>query len=123
MIKAILDYQQIDAKLRKIELEISGSEERKKAVTAKKYLDVMPESVNKLDLRASELVSAYESALKEQNKLKEQQDELLKAIESAEDETAGAYLVKKAEELIGKIKSLGETAKKIGAEIQDVVKE
>lgn len=123
MIKAILDYQQIDAKLRKIEMEISGSEERKKAVTAKKYLDVMPENVNKLDLRASELVSAYEVAVKEQNKLQEQQNELLKAIESAEDETAGAYLIKKAEEMIGKIKSLSDTAKKISAEIQDVVKE
>ena len=123
MIKALLDYQQIDAKLRKIEVEISGSEERKKAVTAKKYLDVMPENVNKLDLRASELVSAYEKAVKDQSKLLEQQDELLKAIETAEDETAGAYLMKKADELIAKIKSLAETTKKIGAEIEGVLKE
>ena len=123
MEKAMLDYQQIDAKLRKIEIEISGSEERKKAVSAKKYLDVMPESVNKLDLRASELNMAYENALKEKDKLSEQQADLLKAIEHAEDETEGAYLIKKTEELIGKIKNLADTIKKISAEIESVVKE
>ena len=123
MEKAMLDYQQIDAKLRKIEVEISGSEERKKAVTAKKYLDVMPESVNKLDLRASELTVAYENALKEKDKLSEQQVELLKAMDHAEDETEGAYLIKKTEELIVKIKNLAETIKKIGAEIEAIVKE
>jgi predicted nucleic acid-binding Zn-ribbon protein len=123
MEKAMLDYQQIDAKLRKIEVEISGSEERKKAVTAKKYLDVMPESVNKLDLRASELTAAYENALKEKDKLSEQQVELLKAMDHAEDETEGAYLIKKTEELIVKIKNLAETIKKIGAEIEAIVKE
>lgn len=123
MEKAMLDYQQIDAKLRKIEVEISGSEERKKAVVAKKYLDVMPENVNKLDLRSSELATAYENAIKEKDKLSEQQAELLKAVASVEDETEGAYLVKKTEELISKIKALTENIKKISAEIEGIVKE
>ena len=32
MIKALLEYQAIDAKLREIEKKLSGSEERKKAL-------------------------------------------------------------------------------------------
>ena len=123
MENAMLEYQKIDAGLRKIEIELSGSEERKKAISAKKYLDVMPENVNKLDLRAGELASAYENAIKEQTKLKEQHAELLGAIESIEDDSAGAYLLKKADELIAKIKSLSESVKKISSDIQDVIKE
>ena len=124
MIKALLEYQKEDAKLKKIENELSSSEERKKASSAKKYLDAtMPESVNKLDLRAQELSGAYEKTLSEQAKLSEQHDELIKAIASAEDENACAYLLKKADELISKIKALSDTAKKISAEIQDILKE
>ena len=101
MIKALLEYQKEDAKLKKIENELSSSEDRKKASSAKKYLDVtMPESVNKLDNRAQELSGAYEKTLNEQSKLSEQYDELVKAIAAAEDENACAYLLKKAEELI-----------------------
>jgi predicted nucleic acid-binding Zn-ribbon protein len=123
MIDKILSYQETDANLRKIELELSGSEERKKAMSAKKYLDVMPESVNKLDLRASELSKAYESAIIEQKKLNEQQAELLKAVSDVSDENAGALLLKKAQELIGEIKALEESIKKLGTEISDIVKE
>ena len=39
MIKALLAYQEQDAKLRDIEKTLSNSEERKKAVTAQKYLE------------------------------------------------------------------------------------
>lgn len=124
MIKALIDYQNEDAKLKKIENELSSSEERKKAGAAKKYLDVtMPDSVNKLDLRAQELSAAYEKALSDREKLKEQQEELAKAIESVADENAGTYLLKKTEELIVKIKALSDLAKKISAEIQDIMKE
>ena len=39
MIKALKEYQVQDAKLREIEKVLSGSEERKKTVSAKKYLE------------------------------------------------------------------------------------
>ena len=74
MIKALLAYQETDAKLRKIEIELSGSEERKKAMSAKKYLEGVEETLAKLESRASELVLAYENATKQQLKLKEQEE-------------------------------------------------
>ena len=123
MIQALLDYQKTDAKLRDIEKTLSGSEERKKAMTAKKYLEGVEENVNKLDARASELASAYEKTQQEQSKLKEQEVEITEALATLEDEKEASFLIKKAEELISKIKSLTAKANKINEEIQAVIKE
>lgn len=123
MIKALLAYQEADANLRKIETALSSSEERKKAMSAKKYLEGVEESVNKLDVRAAELFATYEKATDEQIKLKEQESAITDALDAVEDEKEAAYLIKKAEELIAKIKALGSKANKISEEIQAVIKE
>ena len=123
MIKALLEYQSADKKLKDIENRLASSEERKKAMTAKKYLESVEENVNKLDIRAAELVAAYEKATEEQIKLKEQENEINNALGDMEDENAASYLIKKAEELISKIKALGTKASKIAEEIQGILKE
>jgi predicted nucleic acid-binding Zn-ribbon protein len=123
MIEALLNYQTADAKLRKIEKTLADSEERKKAMSAKKYLEGVEENVNKLDVRASELMGLYEQMTDEQLKLKEQENVLKESLDSVADEKEATYLLKKAEELIGKIKSLGAKAGKIAEEIQSIMKE
>ncbi len=123
MIQELLAYQTTDAKLRKIETELSGSEERKKALSAKKYLEGVEEAVSKLEARAAELLLAYENATNQQLKLKEQEEELSRAIDTLEDETEVNYLLKKADELLAKIKSFGAEATKIASEIQAVLSE
>ena len=123
MIEQLLAYQKADASLKEIEKTLSESVERKKAMSAKKYLDGVVENVNKLDERASELVFAYEQATQEQLKLKEQEEELVRALDEATDENAVNYLMKKVEELISKIKTLGKKATMIENEIQGVMKE
>ena len=123
MIEALLNYQAADAKLRKIEKTLGESEERKKAMSAKKYLEGVEESVNKLDVRAAELIGLYESTTAEQLKLKEQEAVIAESLDSVADEKEAQYLLKKAEELIGKIKSLGAKANKLLESIQAVIKE
>ncbi|MBQ0099495.1 MAG: MEMO1 family protein [Firmicutes bacterium] len=123
MIEEILKYQKKDAELRKIEVELANSEERKKTVSAKKFIESSSENIDKLDLRAAELVSAYEKATNEQLKLKEQQDEIGHALSTVADENAASFLLKKAEELLNMIKNLGQEAKRISNEIQNVIKE
>ncbi|MBQ3116330.1 MAG: hypothetical protein IJC07_04805 [Clostridia bacterium] len=123
MIQALLNYQSADAKLKKIEKTLAESEDRKKAVSAKKYLEGVEENVNKLDDRAGELIATYEQATSEQIKLKEQQAVIEESLNSAEDEKEVAFLIKKVDELIAKIKSLGAKANKILAEIQAVIKD
>ncbi|MBE5750198.1 MAG: hypothetical protein E7346_04960 [Clostridiales bacterium] len=123
MIEALLNYQTADAKLRKIEKTLSESEERKKAVNAKKYLEGVEDNVNKLDDRAAELIATYQKATEDQLKLKEIESEIEESIDSASDPKEVSFLIKKAEELISKIKALGAKASKISEEIQAVMKE
>ncbi len=123
MIEKLLAYQAADANLKEIEKMLAGSEEKKKAMNAKKYLEGVEENVNKLDLKAAELISLYENLTKEQIKFKEQQAEITEALKTVEDEKEAGYLIKKVEELISKIKSLGAKASKVSEEIQAVLKE
>ncbi|MBO7345685.1 MAG: hypothetical protein J6U92_07105 [Clostridia bacterium] len=123
MIKALLDYQAVDAKLREIEKKLSGSEERKKAVNAKKYLEGVEENVNKLDVRAGELALAYEQAVAEQTKLQEQSQAVSESLNGVQDEKEASFLIKKAEELIAKIKAYGAQIVKLSEELQAVIKE
>ena len=123
MMQNLLAYQVEDAKLREIEKKLSESVERKKAMSAKKYLEGVEESVSKLDVRAEELMATYKSATEEQVKLKEQENAIVDALNAVEDAKEVAYLIKKADELIAKIKTLGAKASKILEEIQNVIKE
>jgi predicted nucleic acid-binding Zn-ribbon protein len=123
MINELLNYQETDAKLRKIETTLSSSPARKKAASAKVYIEGVEENVNKLDDKAGIISSEYDAIVAEQKKITEQLAELEKAVESAEDENEIAYLAKKAEELTGVVKTICANISKINEEFQKVVKE
>lgn len=123
MIEELLKYQEVDAKLRKIEVELAGSEARKKAASAKKYIDGVEENVNKLNARAEELTHAYNEIAAEQERLSEQKAEFKSAFEHAEDEKAITYLLKKVEDLETKIKRLVSQANKVLSGMQGIIKE
>lgn len=123
MIEQLLKYQEIDAGLRKIEMELAGSEARKKAVAAKKFLESVDETVNKLDVKAAELAHIYEKMQSESKILSEQREEFIGALEHAEDENALNYLSKKADELYAKVKNLSQEASKVAEAMQAVYKE
>ena len=123
MIEELLAYQAADAGLKKIENELSASEDRKKAVAAKKYLDGVEESVNKLDARAARLAEEFSKLEEELAKCKEQESEFIKAGEGVEDGAEAAYLLKKIDETSAEIKILMQKAEKLTAEINAAVKE
>lgn len=123
MIEQLLKYQQVDAGLRKIEVELSGSEARKKAVSAKKFLESVDETVNKLDVKAAELAHIYENLQNESKVLLGQREEFTGALEHAEDENALNYLAKKADELYVKVKNLSQEAARVAETMQSVYKE
>ena len=60
MIDELLQYQEADGKLRAIEQEIASTEERKKYMTARKFLEKAPEKLEALDARASEFKIMFE---------------------------------------------------------------
>lgn len=123
MDKKILKYQEVDSRLKKIENELASSEEKKKAVVAKRFLDTNVETVNKLDARAAELNMAFENAIASQKRLKEQEDDFAQALQTASDENEINYLIKKIDELLVKIKAVESELNKISNEMQNIIKE
>ena len=123
MIQALLNYQKVDADLKKIETELAESPERKKAVSAKKYLDGVEENVNKLDDKAVNLSAEYQAKLDELNKFRELEQELVSALNDIDDQTQANYLIKKAEELIAKIKSINAEIVNLSNAVSAVMKE
>ena len=100
MIENLLKYQEADAKVREVEKELGKSEERKKAVEAKKYLDGVEVLVNKLDDRAGELLLAYEEMKKLCARLEEQKAEFAGVVAGIEDETGANFVTKKSRRII-----------------------
>lgn len=123
MIEQLLKYQEVDAGLRKIETELSGSDARKKAVSAKKYLESVEENIAKLDVKAAELAHIYETMENEYKLLNEQREEFLGALDHAEDENALNYLSKKIDELYSKVKSIAQEATKVSEAMQAIYKD
>ena len=60
MIQELLQYQETDGKLKAIEQELSTSEERKKYMTARKFLEKAPEKLDALDAKANELKHIFD---------------------------------------------------------------
>ena len=54
-LQAILNYQEADKKLYKIERELAGCEERKEYVKYKKFLETAPEKLDSLEVKATAL--------------------------------------------------------------------
>lgn len=55
MLKAILNYQEIDRKMFQLERELAGSAERKKYAKLKKYMEAASEKLDALDTKAESL--------------------------------------------------------------------
>ena len=60
-LQAILNYQEIDRKLYKLERDLAASEERKEYIKLKKFLDSAPEKLESLEVKAASLVAEVET--------------------------------------------------------------
>lgn len=60
MIDELLRYQEADGRLRAVEQGIASTEERKKYVTARKFLEKAPEKLEALDAKAVELKHMFD---------------------------------------------------------------
>lgn len=121
MIQELLAYQETDARLRAIEQEISGSEERKKTASAKKFLDGVNETAAALEKKAKDLSALYDSLAAAQKELSDTVREIANAVEGCEDTNAAGYLHKKAEELAGRLSGLESRAAALTEEMNGVL--
>lgn len=122
MITQLLEYQNIDAKLREIETEISQSEERKKAVSAQNFLKSVNDNLALLEKRAEELVGKYNESISLYKRLNEEISEY-GDVEEYDDVEQLNYIKKKSQGLLEEINNLSNGIEQISKEMTAVLKE
>ena len=105
-LQAILNYQEIDTKLYKLERELAGSEERKEYVKVKKFLDGAPEKLDALEVKAKALRAEADELVKNYERL----EETLKDFENLDELVTGgadiSFYQKKALSKVEQIKKM-----------------
>lgn len=106
MIQTILQYQEVDKKLWKIEQDLSKNEERRKAKVARTFLMEAEETIKKIDRKAAELVGVYDKARADYIKTAETLKEYEHTAGTLKSCDEVAYLQKKVNELSELLKNL-----------------
>jgi predicted nucleic acid-binding Zn-ribbon protein len=105
-LQAILNYQEVDTKLYKLERDIAGCEERKEYVKLKKFLETAPEKLDSLEVKANAL-KAEAASLAQQY---ERAEETLKDFEHLDELVVGgadiAFYKKNAQSIVDQIKKI-----------------
>lgn len=121
--KELLEYQRVDGKLLKIEQEISASEERKKYLQAKKFMEAAGEKLEAQDKRAAALRALCD-------KLSEEYAEIDKTISEYADldemvQSGGdiAFYKKSVQALCDRLRALKGELTKLSSEIEGAVDE
>lgn len=105
-LQAILNYQEIDKKLYKLERELAGCDERKEYVKVKKFLETAPEKLDSLEVKASSLKAEADELAKKY----EHTEETLKDFEHLDELVTNgadiAFYKKKAQSIVEQLKKL-----------------
>ncbi len=105
-LQAILNYQEIDTKLYKIERELAGSESRKEYAKVKKFLDTAPEKLDALEVKAKALSAEADELTKKYAQL----EETLKDFEHVDELVSGgadiSFYKKKVQSIVEKLKKI-----------------
>ncbi len=105
-LQSILNYQEVDTKLYKLERELAGCDERKEYVKVKKFLETAPEKLDSLEVKAT----ALKSEAVELSKKYMETEETLKDFEHLDELVSGgadiAFYKKKAQSICDQLKKL-----------------
>ena len=112
-LKAILNYQEVDTKLYKLERELAGCDERKEYVKFKKFLETAPEKLDALEIKATALKTETAELAKKYQQMEEKYvrtEETLKEFEHLDELVTGgadiAFYKKKAQAIVDQLKKL-----------------
>jgi predicted nucleic acid-binding Zn-ribbon protein len=106
MLQAILQYQETDAKLYKLEREIAGCDERKEYVKFKKFLEAAPEKLDALEVKASALQSEAAEITQKYARAEESLNDFENLDELVTSGADIAFYKKKAQALVDQLKKL-----------------
>ena len=105
-LQAILKYQEIDAKIYKIERELAGSEERKEYAKVKKFLESAPEKLDALEAKSRGLRSEADELLKQFARLEETLKDFDNIDELVTDGADISFYKKKAQSKVEQLKKM-----------------
>lgn len=122
-LQAILKYQEIDAKIYKIERELAASEERKEYAKIKKFLEVAPEKLDALEMKARSLRAEADELIKQYERL----EETLKDFDNLDELVTGgadiSFYRKKAQSKIEQLKKMRADLNALTAAIKETDEE
>ena len=105
-LQAILNYQEVDTKLYKLERDIAGCDERKEYVKVKKFLETAPEKLDSLEVKANSLKAEAANLAKQY----EHTEETLKDFEHLDELVTGgadiAFYKKNAQSIVDQLKKI-----------------
>ena len=119
-LQAILNYQEVDTKLYKLERELAGCDERKEYVKVKKFLESAPEKLDALEVKANSLKAEAANLAKQY----ERTEETLKEFDHLDElVTSGAdiaFYKKNAQSIVDQWKKINAGIKALVANIKAV---
>lgn len=123
VLNELLEYQTVDAELRKIEQEIAASEARKKYVQAKKFMETAGEKLEAQDRRAVELRRTAQGLTALYKEINEAIKEYTAIDESTEDEGQVSFYKRSAQSLADNLRALKGEINKLVSEIEGACEE
>ncbi len=121
--KELLEYQKVDGELRKIEQELAQSDERKKFVQAKKFMETAAEKLESQDNRARNLkahVAKLSEEFEEIGKNISEYAELDELVESGGDI---AFYKKSVQNLVDRLRAMKGEIAQLNADIEAACEE
>lgn len=123
VLNELLEYQKVDAQLRKIEQEVAASEEQKKYAQANKFMKSAPERFEAQDRRAAELAALREDLIRRAEDISKQIAEYSELEEMVEEGGDVSFYKKNAQALLNRLRGLRSEMQKLNADIASTVEE
>ena len=123
VLNELLEYQKVDAQLRKIEQEVAASEEQKKYAQENKFMKSAPERFEAQDRRAAELAALREDLIRRAEDISKQIAEYSELDEMVEEGGDVSFYKKNAQALLDRLRGLRSEMQKLNADIASTVEE
>lgn len=123
VLNELLEYQKVDAKLRKIEQDVASSEEQKKYAQANKFMKSAPERFEAQDRRAAELAALRDGLIRRAEDITRQIAEYSELDEMVEEGGDVSFYKKNAQALLDRLRALKGEMQKLNSDIAATVEE
>ena len=123
VLNELLEYQKVDAQMRRIEQEVAASDEQKKFAQANKFMKSAPERFEAQDRRAAELAALREDLVRRAEDISKQIAEYSELDEMVEEGGDVSFYKKNEQTLLDRLRAIKGEMQKLNADIAATVEE